>query len=511
MKRSTLPENACRVTVRMARSSRVLLLFLALLSLSPRPVPDSAQLPTLAYKVRIPTLEDRRIDVSLLVSGLDSASPLVLRAVPMYMDNPVAAADGPSVTGFRATDSSSGHPLSVMTREDKDGETLFEIADPGKTIRIDYQVRVRLKESDQTRDYAIRIPYMDRKQALLYGNYVFCYPELGKDKQESAALPLEIDVDFEPPDGSFFWGITRQFSVRTIYQLMSLQFGVGAYQADRLPPVGGTRLAVVYERSKDFGKREREVLGKVVAQAFEAVREMFGHAPLDHFSVLVFRDQAVGGMEGTFACQVFAPRDLDMANASTPRTRNFYSIVTHEIFHTWNPIAVYPQGDPWIKEGITGYYGEVLSVRAGLLTERDLASSFNYYERQLDRNDLMKKLTLTDPLIWQNEYLNEDWRTISYERGKAVALLLDLEIRKSTENRQSLDDVMRFLYREYNGKSYSHDEFVQAVTAATGADLSPFFRDYVAGTRVPSKKELESARKRIAKLGVYEAVEEAVR
>ncbi len=301
--------------------------------------------------------------------------------------------------------------------------------------------------------------------------------------------------------------------MHNVYQLMSLHFGLGAYKEDRLPVTGtGPRISVVYERIGDFRGREREALRKVVGEACEAVRELFRGAPFDQFSVLVFRDDAVGGMEGAFACQVFAPRDLDMTDATKPRTRNFYSIITHEIFHTWNPIGIYPRGDPWIKEGVTGYYGEVLSARAGLVKESDLTNSFHYYQRQLGRNDLMKKVSLTDPLIWQNEYLNEDWRTITYERGKAVALLLDLQIREDTGNKQSLDDVMRFLYRQYKGGSYSHEELESAVTAATGADLSRFLQDYVSGTRLPSETEIETARKRIAQLGVYEAaLEEAVR
>ena len=254
-------------------------------------------------------------------------------------------------------------------------------------------------------------------------------------------------------------------------------------------PSGHVPLSLVYERSKDFTRREREALRKVVPEAFGAVRELFGEAPFDHFDLLVYRDQALGGMEGTFACQVFAPYDLDIGNRTVPRTRNFYSIITHEIFHSWNPIAAYPAGDPWIKEGITGYYGEVLSVRAGLLKDEDLTNNFRYYANQLDRNSLMGKLTLTDPHLWQNEYLNEDWRTITYERGKAVALLLDLQIRENTGNLRSLDDVMRFLYRQYKGQSYSHEDLVEAVQAATGVDLSGFFREYVSGTRAPSGKK----------------------
>jgi len=487
--------------VKSRRLAVTILLFVALITLSPRQAAESGQAPVLAYSLSIPSLENERAQVSLLITLADRRSPLVIRSVPFYMDNPVAAADGPLVTSLTAKDPNAGVMLRTETSQDKSGETLVAIENPGPTTLIEYEVHLRLRESDQTRDYPIRIPYMNRKQALLYGNYLFCYPELGEDKQKSVSAPLKIDVDFKPPAGAAFWGITPRFSVRSIYQLMSLQFGVGDFAGEKAG-TNESQLSVVYERIGDFTKGERKALKSIVPRAFSEVSELFGGAPFDHFSVLIFRDQALGGMEGTFACQVFGPRDLDVSNAAQVRVRNFYSVITHEIFHAWNPISLYPREDPWVKEGVTNYYGEVLSARAGLLEQDDLDNSFRYYERQLDENKLISRLVLTDPRLWENEYLNEDWRTVTYDRGKAVALLLDLEIRERSGNRQSLDDVMRFLYREYRDESYSHEDLAEAAEKATGVELSHFFRDYVAGNRLPSKKEIEAARKRIVELGV---------
>ena len=78
--------------------------------------------------------------------------------------------------------------------------------------------------------------------------------------------------------------------------------------------------------------------------------------------------------------------------------------------------------------------------------------------------------------------------TISYyDKGPAVGLLLDLAIRHSTGNRQSLDDVMRRLYREfYQGKrrGFTDAEFRQVCESVAGTSLQEIF-EYVYTVKEP--------------------------
>jgi predicted metalloprotease with PDZ domain len=62
-----------------------------------------------------------------------------------------------------------------------------------------------------------------------------------------------------------------------------------------------------------------------------------------------------------------------------------------------------------------------------------------------------------------------------------VALLLDLEIRRRTANRNSLDDVLRLLWKE-NGQSgigFAPGRFEQLASQLAGADLSSFFESWL--------------------------------
>lgn len=70
-----------------------------------------------------------------------------------------------------------------------------------------------------------------------------------------------------------------------------------------------------------------------------------------------------------------------------------------------------------------------------------------------------------------------------YNKGEIVAALLDLEMRRLTSGRRSLDDLMRQLWTRYarKGRGLEEDAIRKAVVSVTGKDLSHFFDKYVDG------------------------------
>jgi len=66
-----------------------------------------------------------------------------------------------------------------------------------------------------------------------------------------------------------------------------------------------------------------------------------------------------------------------------------------------------------------------------------------------------------------------------------MGLILDFKIRNATQNKKSLDDVMRFLYWQYYKKmqrGFTDAEFQQACEAVAGISLSDTF-EYVYTTK----------------------------
>jgi predicted metalloprotease with PDZ domain len=70
--------------------------------------------------------------------------------------------------------------------------------------------------------------------------------------------------------------------------------------------------------------------------------------------------------------------------------------------------------------------------------------------------------------------------------GWTAALVLDRSIRERTGNEKSLDDLMLWLFSNYNGaeRPYATLDLVRGVRDATGADVMEFFARHVLG-RLP--------------------------
>jgi predicted metalloprotease with PDZ domain len=156
----------------------------------------------------------------------------------------------------------------------------------------------------------------------------------------------------------------------------------------------------------------------------------------------------------------------------------------------------------WICEGLTSYYGNVSLVRSGVWSRQRyyqaLTREIQYLQLQPGRKLMSLEQSSWDTWLFlatpKVEGTNHDRATISYyNKGEIVGLMLDLEIRRLTSNRRSLDDVFRYMYEEYyqrsrpetyylKGRGFSGLDFLRAVNRVAGSDLTAFFNSYVSGT-----------------------------
>ncbi|HVG94400.1 MAG TPA: hypothetical protein VND21_08130 [Planctomycetota bacterium] len=115
----------------------------------------------------------------------------------------------------------------------------------------------------------------------------------------------------------------------------------------------------------------------------------------------------------------------------------------HEIFHTTMPPIA--REDAWLAEGFATWHQESLRGRAGLQTpERTWSEIESGFARGRARGGDL-------PLGEESRAMHENH---TYHRvywaGAAIALLLDVDLRRSSQGARSLDDVMRWL-REIPG------------------------------------------------------------
>ncbi len=199
-----------------------------------------------------------------------------------------------------------------------------------------------------------------------------------------------------------------------------------------------------------------------------------------------------GGMEHANSCAI----------ASTSPERALY-IAAHEFFHAWNVKRIRPQAlEPvdytkeqytralWFAEGVTSTYAAYTLERTGLWSKNqfygDLAAQI--CELQARSARLWQSVEESSLDAWFEKYdaYNAPERSISYyNKGQILGVLLDLSIRDATDNRKSLDDVLRHMNDEYakTGKFYDESDGIRrAVEEVTGQSFENFFRRYVSGT-----------------------------
>jgi len=174
--------------------------------------------------------------------------------------------------------------------------------------------------------------------------------------------------------------------------------------------------------------------------------------------------------------------------------------VSHEFFHTWNvkQLRPAPLSHPdfqrenyveelWMAEGTTSYYDKLLLVRAGLMSrEKFLFALAQMLYRDRSRpGNAVQSLAESGYDAWI-KYWQENREAFNaevdyYEKGMAVSLLLDLEIRGRTANAHSLDDVMRTLLSRYPRSSAGYTNAdVRRVVAELGGDaMRELFDDFV--------------------------------
>jgi predicted metalloprotease with PDZ domain len=180
----------------------------------------------------------------------------------------------------------------------------------------------------------------------------------------------------------------------------------------------------------------------------------------------------------------------------TARFRNA-AFISHEYFHAMNvkrlrPVELGPfdyEKSPittglWIAEGLTSYFGDLLAARAGLGSREDYLATTSRHITDLQvRQPGRLVQTLEQASAQMFERLPADKKVDYYVKGPVVGLVLDAHIRKRTNGRKSLDDVMRLAYQRWSGaRGYTAEDFAKTASDAAGFDLRPLLHKLVATT-----------------------------
>jgi predicted metalloprotease with PDZ domain len=362
--------------------------------------------------------------------------------------------------------------------------------------------------------------------ALFNGTNLFVYPE-GRGFDFASQVTVRTDPAWRIVTGmprSQSSAASNTFAASNYHDLVDMPFFVGRFDVDSAQIAGKwTRLAT-YPVGSVSGPYRNTIWDQLRKMIPPEVAVFAGDVPWDTYTILQIADSAYRGASGlehqNSHVDVLTP--LALGSDFLP------SLYAHEIFHAWNVKRlrpedlwpyVYDRPQPttllWASEGITDYYADLALVRGGVT---DANAFYNTTAGKINEVNEAPPVALEDASLstWVHPVNGTGY--IYYPKGSLAGFMLDIMIRDASDNRRSLDDVLRELYQsEYKrGSGFTNVEWWASVSrAAGGRSFDGFYERYIDG-REPFPWDsilpvagLRAVRDQQPRLGIFTAPDSA--
>jgi len=336
--------------------------------------------------------------------------------------------------------------------------------------------------------------WVEDSGALLNGAGIFLYSEASRGQPQEVTLQLPEDW----PDVQTALPIAAAplaFRARDYDELIDSPIVAG--RLGRYPfEVAGQPYALVLPEGNPLwdAERSRDDVIKVV----EAQQAFWGVNPFDReYLFLNLFTGPFGGLEHDHSTVL-------MCDAWQMTERADYikwlGLASHEFFHAWNVRRLRPAAlarydydremytrELWLAEGLSSYYDDLLLFRAELV---DVSEYFDLLAQEIRNYEVMpgRQVRSAEQASFDTYSINS---TVSYYRkGALIGFVADIEIRRQTGNRASLDTVMRELYAAFGpgvaGRGgYPPGAFEDQVERAAGPAVRSFVESLLRMTDDP--------------------------
>jgi len=325
---------------------------------------------------------------------------------------------------------------------------------------------------------------------------------------------IKFETSLRMPDGWKFAcsldtksqdGNTVHFKETTLNTLIDAPLYAGAY-FERVDlssgPDNPVYLDVFADRPKDLEitPEELQFHKNLVIEA----QKLFKSRHYDHYDFLFSVSDIVGG------------KGLEHHQSSEDGSRATYftdwaagiqgrALLPHEYTHSWNgkfrrpadlwtPNFNVPMRNDllWVYEGLTDYYGNVLTARSGMRTPEQARDVWAHIAANFEISPGRKWRSLEDttnePIISSHGAMAGAWQ--SWQRGydyypesDLVWLDADTKIRELSGGKKSLDDFAKLFFGIDNGSyvtvGYTLEDIVKAMNTVQPYDWVGFFRTRV--------------------------------
>jgi len=345
-----------------------------------------------------------------------------------------------------------------------------------------------------------RTRHIDDTHAFLSGSTVFLFVH------ELRNAPIELAVN-APEGWEVATGLERSTSVPNVFlaadydTLADSPLEIGEHEVLTFEVENVPHQVVLWGEFPAAAVVTREQLVADFAKFTKVQHDLFGGFPYKRYVFLTHIGAGMGGGTEHLNSTIIQTKPENFTDKG--RYRNFLGLACHELFHTWNVKQFRPDGlKPydylrenytrllWVAEGTTTYYDSLLLVRAGLMKPKAyfeaLAENMRAEAHRPGRLVQSLEDSSFDAWIKFNKATPDSPNsTVSfYSKGEIVNFMLDMELRKRTVNKRSLDSLMKLLYERYPvaGPAYGTDDLKQLLAEIGKGSYDEFFAKNIAGT-----------------------------
>jgi hypothetical protein len=413
--------------------------------------------------------EVRSVDVAVSLDHVQAGPDGAVLRMGRLISNVTGAAE--ILQDLQASDGKG--PLTLTARDDPDGAASFRHYLPSRPIdgRLTVRYRVPITNALNLRGAAPPLELRSEDGGFSGAGSTFVMlPEVESPRHISVRWDLSRSGPGALGLSNFGAGEAGGDSAKpgeTLMQTFFMGGTVGAYPDT--PPKNGFFSA--WQGRPPFDARAlmrwtEKLYGYDVG---------FFQAPPTPFGVFLRRNliNAGGGVEvggsfvGTFA--------------KDPDVEDFKSTLAHEMVHTFVGGLDEPGGleSSWYSEGLAVYYERVLPLRAGVMDAdgflKDLNNTAARYYTNI-RNDAPN--AEVPKRFWADTRI----RVLPYDRGALYFALVDEEVRKASDGKRSLDDlVLQMIKRRRAGATLTQGDWEAAVTRELGERGRQAFQGMLAG------------------------------
>lgn len=174
-------------------------------------------------------------------------------------------------------------------------------------------------------------------------------------------------------------------------------------------------------------------------------------------------------------------------------------VSSHELYHVWNvknirPKAMLPynfSGENYtdmgyVTEGVTTYMGDRILFESGVFSQDQYFKELQKIFQRHFHNDGRKYYSVAESSFdtWLDGYISgTPGRKVSiYVEGALIALICDAQIRKATNHKKSLHEVMKKMYSGSDKLTgYNSQKYKELLESVSGLSFDEVFKNLIYG------------------------------